>query len=97
MHPGHDPDYRSTDPAYPASSKIFQIISITKYFEKYFESTFEIFRNYFRNISKPEIFRNILEIFQNILRYAKSFKRFCSNARSFERFRYINLLMLFTK
>src|SRR5260363_311406 len=66
MRPGHDPNYRSTDPAYPASSKIFRIISITKYFEKYFNTTFEIFRNYFRNISKPEIFRNI---FQNISKY----------------------------
>src|SRR5260363_294359 len=93
MRPGHNPDYRSTDPAYPASSKIFRIISITKYFKKYFESTFEIFRNYFQNISNLKSFEIYFKIFQNILQYAKSFERFCSNARSFERFWYINLLM----
>src|SRR5260363_243205 len=76
------------DLADPASSKIFQIISITKYFEKYFKSTFEIFRNYFRNISKLKYFEIYFKIFRNILRYVKSFERFCSNTRSFERFRY---------
>src|SRR5260364_301459 len=76
------------DPADPASSKIFQIISITKYFEKYFKSTFEIFRNYFQNISKAEIFRNIFRNISKYIAYAKFFERFCSNAISFERFQY---------
>src|SRR5260363_417756 len=48
------------DPADPSSSKIFRIISITKYFEKYFKSTLEIFRNYFRNISKVKYFERVL-------------------------------------
>src|SRR5260364_339269 len=83
------------DLADPASSKIFRIISITKYFEKYFKSTFEIFRNYFRNISKLKYFEIYFKIFRNILHMRNLSKDFAVTQNLSKDFGTINLLMLY--
>ena len=57
------------------------------------QSAQKIFRKHFRNISKPEIFWNILRNVLKYIAYAKSFERFCMLQDLSKDCATINLLM----